>query len=148
MFRPKVILHPTDFSQHSQIAFLQSVELAQQFGARLVVLHVVETLGPENVTFGEVATQLEPAGYQQRLLAEVRQIQPPPSANIVVEHLLAEGDPAAEIARVAREQGCGLIVMGTHGRTGLRRLVMGSVAEHVIRHAVCPVLVVPLPPAL
>jgi nucleotide-binding universal stress UspA family protein len=147
MFRPTAILHPTDFSPHSQAAFMVAVDLAQQYQARLLVLHVVESLGPENVTFGEIATQLEPDGYRQRLLAEVQQIQAPPSVNVRLEHMLAEGTPASEITRTASENDCGLIVMGTHGRTGIKRLVMGSVAEHVVRHAVCPVLVVPMPPS-
>lgn len=65
-----------------------------------------------------------------------------PDAKVPVEHLLEEGNPSAEILRVAQERRCDLIVMGTHGRTGLHRLLMGSVAEHVVRKAPCPVLVV------
>jgi nucleotide-binding universal stress UspA family protein len=60
---------------------------------------------------------------------------------------LAEGDPAAEIIRAAQETGAELIVMGTHGRTGLQRLLMGSVAEQVLRKASCPVLTVKAPHA-
>jgi nucleotide-binding universal stress UspA family protein len=59
-----------------------------------------------------------------------------------VQHLLAEGDPATAILRAARDNHCDLIVMGTHGRTGLRRLLMGSVAEQVVRKAPCLVLTV------
>jgi nucleotide-binding universal stress UspA family protein len=58
---------------------------------------------------------------------------------------LQEGDPATEILRIAQECKCDLIVMGTHGRTGVARLLMGSVAEHVVRKAECPVLVVKTP---
>jgi len=61
---------------------------------------------------------------------------------VCVEHRLGEGDPATVILEVAEETGAGLIVMGTHGRTGLGRLVMGSVAEQVLRTAPCPVLTV------
>ena len=72
-----------------------------------------------------------------------------PDAQIVVEHRLEEGNPVAEILRVARETHCDLIVMGTHGRTGLAHLLMGSVAEQVVRKAGCHVLVVktPFPPS-
>jgi nucleotide-binding universal stress UspA family protein len=62
-----------------------------------------------------------------------------------VEHRLEEGEPAAQILRVAKETKAGLIVMGTHGRTGLERILLGSVAEKVLRKAVCPVLTVRIP---
>src|SRR6266446_5674356 len=127
MFRPQTILHPTDFSAYSSHSFRIAVDLAQQYGAKVVILHVVETLGPENVTFGETASQLEPEGYRARLRADLENIVPPAGAAVSVIHMLAEGDPAKEIVRVAAENGCGLIVMGTHGRTGLRRLLMGSI---------------------
>lgn len=140
MFRPQVILHPTDFSSYSRQAFDLAVDLAQHYQAAIVVLHVVETLGPENVTYGEAVSQLEPESYRQRLQHDLISLQPPPESGVTVRHLLAEGRPAEAIERVAREQGCGLIVMGTHGRTGLQRLLMGSIAEHVVRHSSCPVL--------
>src|SRR5204863_123198 len=91
---------------------------------------------------GEVESQVEPEGYRQRLLAELKQHTPPTGPNVRLTYVLAEGNPAEQIERVAREQQCGLIVMGTHGRTGLQRLLMGSIAEHVVRHAACPVLTV------
>jgi hypothetical protein len=64
-----------------------------------------------------------------------------------VEHRLADGNPSEEILRQARDTGCDLIVMGTHGRRGLGRLLLGSVAEEVMRKAPCPVLTVKLPPS-
>src|SRR5438093_13157908 len=140
MFRPNLILHPTDFSDSAAQAFSLAVDLARQFGAKLLVVHVAETLGPENVTFGEAAAQLQPEGYRQRLLEQLHRQIPPPGPEIALEHLLLEGDPARAIAQIARERSVGLIVMATHGRTGLRRILMGSVAEQVLRHADCPVL--------
>jgi nucleotide-binding universal stress UspA family protein len=65
--------------------------------------------------------------------------------NVPVEHQLEEGDPVTEILRVAQERECELIVMGTHGRTGLAHLLMGSVAERVVRRSGCSVLVVKTP---
>ena len=65
-----------------------------------------------------------------------------PSFNVPIEHRLEEGDPTTEILRVAEEAKSDLIVMNTHGRTGVGRLVLGSVAEHVLRKAPCPVLIV------
>jgi nucleotide-binding universal stress UspA family protein len=66
----------------------------------------------------------------------------PSDPKVRVRYLLVEGNPAAEILSAAREGNCDLIVMGTHGRTGLNRLLMGSVAEEVVRKAPCPVLTV------
>lgn len=142
MYQPRVILHPTDFSACSEHAFRIASDLAGLHGATLIVLHVAETLGPENVTYGEVISQLEPEGYRQRLTRELRQVSPAAGSGITVRHILAEGDPAVEIERIAAEEQCDLIVMGTHGRTGLSRLLLGSIAEHVIRHVSCPVLTV------
>jgi nucleotide-binding universal stress UspA family protein len=65
-----------------------------------------------------------------------------PNSGVEIDRRLTDGDPYAEILRVAQECSCDLIVMGTHGRTGLRRLLMGSVAEKVVRHAPWPVLTV------
>ena len=144
MLTIETILHPTDFSDSSDYAFRLAHSLARDHGSRLIVLHVVATLGPELVTYGEAATELEPESYRQKLWADLRKIQPKDD-RVRVEHRLAEGDDAAEIVRVAQETGCGLIVMATHGRTGLQRILMGSVAEQVVRRASCPVLTVKSP---
>jgi universal stress protein A len=143
MFRPHLILHPTDFSDCSRWAASIAADLAQRHDALVLVLHVVETLGPENVTYGEAVSQRQPEGYRQRLDLDLRRSVPLPG--VMVEYLLAEGDPATEIDRVARERGCDLIVLGTHGRKGLAHLLMGSVAEEVVRRALCPVLIVRTP---
>lgn len=140
MFHPKRILHPTDFSDTSKAALHIAADLARQYGASILVLHVAESLGPENVTFGEAGAQLQPEGYRHRLETSFEQLVPAAGLGVPVEYLLTEGDSAAEIVREARERGCDLIVLGTHGRTGLRRLLGGSVAEHVVRLAPCPVL--------
>jgi nucleotide-binding universal stress UspA family protein len=144
MFQPRVILHPTDQSDSSTCAFRIATDLARQHQATLLVLHVVESLGPENVTYGEAVSQLEPEAYRRRLEADVRRHVPAPSG-IATQYLLVAGDPVSEILRVAQEHSCDLIVMGTHGRTGLNRLLVGSVAEPVIRQATCPVLVSKFP---
>jgi nucleotide-binding universal stress UspA family protein len=145
MFQPRLILHPTDFSACSGYAAAVAADLARLHDAQVIVLHVVESLGPENVTCGEAVSQPQPESYRRRLEEELRRMVP--LAGVRAEYLLAEGDPAVEIQRVAQLRRCDLVVMGTHGRTGLERLLMGSVAEHLVRRAPCPVLVVrtPLP---
>jgi universal stress protein A len=85
-----------------------------------------------------------PEEYLDHLLEELHQIQVP-EAKISVEHWLAEGNPAAAILKAASDSHCDLIVMGTHGRKGLGRLLLGSVAEQVVRLAPCPVLTVRTP---
>jgi universal stress protein A len=144
MFHPHLILHPTDYSESSGYALQIAADLARQHQAKLLILHVVETFGPENVTFGEATSQLEPASYRHRLEEDLRRRVPAPSG-ISVEYILASGDIVQEIERIAQKRGCELIVMGTHGRTGLSHLVMGSIAEKVIRLAPCPVLTTKIP---
>lgn len=135
------ILHPTDFSDLSQKALQYAAEMAHDHGARLLILHAVETLGPENVTYGEVTSQLQPEGFKQRLWDELYRVKSPRS-DVEVEYLLSDQDPATAIVTTAVQRGCDLIVLASHDRAWLKRLLMGSVAEQVIRKAACPVLVV------
>jgi nucleotide-binding universal stress UspA family protein len=137
----RTILYPTDFSEPAQEALRYAVDMAQESRARLLVLHAVETLGPENVTHGEAVSQAQPASYEQRLRDDLRQIQIP-DRQLHVEYLLSEDEPVKAILRTAAQRNCDLIVIGSHGRHGLRRLLEGSVAEQVVRGATCPVLVV------
>jgi nucleotide-binding universal stress UspA family protein len=140
----RTILHPTDYSELSTAALRYAVAEARVHGARLIIMHVVDTLGPENVTYGEAVSQRQPDAYRQRLWDELHRIHVD-DANVAVEYLLVEGDPEEEIVRIARKQDVDMIVLGSHGRHGLLRVLGGSVAEHIMRAAPCPVLVVKLP---
>ena len=82
MFSPKIILHPTDFSDCSNCALQIASDLALKYTAQMIVLHVVETVGPANVTFGEVGTQLEPQGYLDRLWQDLHQVRPPADSSV------------------------------------------------------------------
>jgi universal stress protein A len=139
----RTILHPTDFSDCSRYAFRVAGMLAREQGARLVVLHVKLTLGPL-VAYGEALADLEPEGSPERLLEVLHRLRLS-DPEVQVEHRLVEGQGADEILRRAEELGADLIVMGTHGRTGLGRLLMGSVAGEVVRNARCPVVTVKIP---
>jgi nucleotide-binding universal stress UspA family protein len=138
----RTILHPTDFSDYSQCAFRLAASLATDCGARLIVLHVLDR---PVLSYPGVMTPPPPpplsAAERETLREQLRRTMPS-SAGVTVEHLLEEGDPATAILQIAQERGCDLIVIGTHGRTGLSRLLMGSVAEQVVRRAACPVLTV------
>src|SRR5205814_939121 len=140
MFQPRVILHPTDFSELASQALVIAADLARRYQAELLVLHVAETIGPGPVAFGEVAGELEPEGARRLLDEDLHRYAPLP-VGVPGRYLTAVGDPTVEIVRAAREHRCDLIVLGTHGRTGLIRVLSGSIAEEVIRHAPCPVLV-------
>jgi nucleotide-binding universal stress UspA family protein len=111
--------------------------LARDHGAQLILLHVY----PPPIAHEEIVARRQPNGFHDQLWNALHNLKAP-DASVRVEYQLAEGHPAAEILRAARETPCDLIVMGTHGRTGFRRMLMGSVAEEVLRRAPCPVLTV------
>jgi nucleotide-binding universal stress UspA family protein len=119
--------------------------LARDYHARLIVLHVEPP--PVAALGGMPVVPPLPEEYdRENLEKQLRRLQPSDPA-VRVEHRLVAGDPVAEILRAAQEQSCDLIVMGTHGRTGLGRLLMGSVAEQVVRRAPCLVLTLKSPTA-
>jgi nucleotide-binding universal stress UspA family protein len=141
----QTILHPTDLSERSKCAFRLACSLARDYDARIIVLHVAEPPAASSAQ-GVLVPQ---SAVSQDALREMLRQQQPTHPNISVEHQLAEGDAAAAILRVAQDTNADVIVMGTHGRTGLGRLLMGSVAEQIVRDASCPVVTVktPLPQA-
>lgn len=138
------ILVPTDFSTGGQQALQTAVSLAREQQAELILVHVEEP--PMAYGGGEFYYGLsEPNRDQlQRMLNEI-QID---DSRVVVHRKLLVGAPAAAIVNFARDEGVDFIVMPTHGRTGLGRLLMGSVAEEVVRKATCPVLTVKQPAAM
>lgn len=140
--QPRKILHPTDYSHVSVAALQAAAELAHDHGATLVLLHAAESLGPEQATYGEATSLRHPeAVIRQRRMEQLHSIRPADS-QIQVEYVLSEEDPVTAILRTAEVSGCDLIVLGTHGLTGWRRWVLGSIAEEVVRRANCSVLVV------
>ena len=146
----RVVLHPHDFSATPSAALEVACVLARDYKAELILAHVVEPAFTYNV---DGAPYPIPSGLTDGVLDRLKSIQlaAPPAA---VRHVVAVGFPVEEILRVAAESKADLIVLGTHGRTGLARLAMGSVAEGVLRQAVCPVVAVrnlppdPLPDAV
>ena len=134
----RVIVHPTDFSVNSQAALWVARGLARDHAARLILLHVASL---EFLTDGTPAAIVDP--HAERLeLERLRKRVDGPDLKYPVETVMERGYAAPDIIDTADELNCDLIVMGTHGRTGLGRLLMGSVAENVLSKANCPVLVV------
>jgi universal stress protein A len=143
MFPIQAILHPTDFSESAANAFQFACMLARDYASRLILLHVAQR--PLTVLGGTEALPPFPdKDRQEELQEQLRRIESP-YASVRIERRLLNGDAAREILRIAADTPCELIVMGTHGRTGLSRLLMGSVAEQVSRKAPCPVLTAKTP---
>ena len=109
---PKKILHPTDYTEASRQALLEAADLAQTHGAGLVLLHVVETLGPEKLTHGEVAGGPQPEAYRRRLFEELHRVRPA-APDLHVEYVLSEEDVVTAILRTAADLGCDLIDVST-----------------------------------
>jgi universal stress protein A len=137
MLVPRVILHPTELSSQSEPAYHLAVALARQAGARLVVLHVAI---PPVVMYDDEGHLIpHPRDYLQAAREELSRL---PDPGVCVERRLGEGEVVSEILRVAAETQADLIVMSTLGRTGLDRLLIGSVATEVMRRATCAVAIV------
>jgi nucleotide-binding universal stress UspA family protein len=139
------ILCPTDFSHFTDAALSYASALAAESGATLYIAHVDE-YRDSSALLGEAAIAYAPWGVTDR--SEVRRqldLVKPTLSHVAVEHRYLEGAPVHEIVDFAQRENIDLIVMGSHGRTGLPRLLMGSVAEGVARRAPCPVLIVKQP---
>jgi nucleotide-binding universal stress UspA family protein len=139
------ILVPTDFSKSSQNALIYAVAFAQKFRAEVRLLHVVQDLAlfiPEAML---VVPPVAPPVEQFREAARTalqRAVSELGVADVVIHPEVAEGVPYDAIIRFAKEHDIDLIVMGTHGHTGLAHMLLGSVSEKVVRRAPCPVLTV------
>ena len=154
------ILAPTDFSEYSKNAVVSALELARTFGAKLTLLHVVDL--PPYPAYpvagyvspaGPIAGDVPPAGtapwptlvadLERQATQDLAQLVPEAaSRDVDVVRLVAVGSPRGKIIDTADAEQVDLIVMATAGRSGFSRLIMGSVAERVIRTATCPVLTI------
>jgi len=142
----KKILVPTDFSAGAQVAVDQALAMAQAFGASVTLFHVYTLpsyVFPDGSTFVagvEVTTRIE-GDVTDALSRAARDAERRSGVPVLTRSQI--GPPYEEIVRAAED--FDLVVMGTHGHTGLRHLFLGSVAEKVVRHARCPVLTVRMP---
>ena len=137
----RTILHPTDFSKQSEFAFQLACSLARDYGADLYVLHVMPL---PVVAYIEGPLPIASEALQEELRQKLDRLHAE-NGKVRVLHRLVEGEPVNEILNMALETSSDLIIIGTHGRTGVGRMLMGSVAEGVSRKAPCPVLTVKNP---
>ena len=143
MIKLRKILYPTDFSESSLEALKYAVSFARDYKARLVLMHVVnEQIFSEGLSLPRLEApealgqeMAAEAGRQMRMLIPAGEL-----AGLDVEHVILRGMPFLEIIRYAKANAVDLIVIGTHGRSGMEHIIFGSTAEKVVRKAPCPVL--------
>jgi nucleotide-binding universal stress UspA family protein len=140
----KTILFPTDFSQGARAAMDHAISLAKDYDARLLLLYVIQDISiaewyiPSTLSVTDLVEDMQKSAWKEmekwgsEAQASVRDR----------EKLVVRGVPFVEIIKTARDRGVDLIVIGTHGRTGIDHMLFGSTAEKVVRKAPCPVLTV------
>jgi len=130
------ILFPTDLSDRSNAALNVATAIAKQLNAKLVIVHVEE---PPDIYAQRSCWAIEPTREDlQKMLREVV----PDDPEVAFDHRLVAARPVDGIVELAQRERATMIVMTTHGRTGIARVILGSVAEGVLRHSPCPVLTV------
>ena len=132
------ILVPVDFSESARPIVDCAVDMARGLGAEVVLLHVLEQTVPSGGGAGESKSLAAERAASEKSLGELSAAADP-ARQVKIHGKVAAGAPSREIVREAVEGKAGLIVIGTHGRTGLRHVFLGSVAEDVVRSSPCPV---------
>jgi nucleotide-binding universal stress UspA family protein len=140
----KTILFPTDFSNGARAAMDHATSLAKDYQAKLILLYVIQDISiaewyiPSSISVSDLVEDMQKSAWQEmdKWIGEVsKQVKDP-------EKMVVRGVPFVEIIRIAKERKADLIVIGTHGRTGIDHMLFGSTAEKVVRKASCPVLTV------
>jgi len=139
----KTILFPTDFSQGARAAMDHAVSLARDYQATLSLLYVIQDISiaewyiPSSLSMNDLVEDMQKSAWKEmdRWAGEV-------PAGVKTEKMVVRGVPFVEIIRTAKEKNADLIVIGTHGRTGIDHMLFGSTAEKVVRKSPCPVLTV------
>jgi universal stress protein A len=146
MLKIRRILCPTDFSDLCAPAVHLAASLARDHAAELTLLHVIHLPPASYAEWGVVHSPIAP--IRGELMDNLKRLAPKDGA-VKCFFEIVDGFPGEEIVRIAKEIGADMIVLGTHGRTGLNRLLTGSVAEEVMRRSPCPVLTLraPMPAA-
>jgi nucleotide-binding universal stress UspA family protein len=156
----KKILYATDLTKNSAFAFFYAVDMARKHDAEIIILHALEPISPR--VYGEGSFKVEELLRESKKRERANDIEElkknlqefcrktevqigSPCVQVVTEILLPVGHPAEEILKVAEDEGCDAIVMGTHGKGLLRQTFLGSVADQVLERTRKPVFIIPLP---
>ena len=143
MIKLEKIIHPTDFSEPSRYALRYAMSFAEEYGATLVIVHVIEEVAKAMYFDMLQAPPLADlmADIEKQAERALKDLVPEEHREkLTIEHVIRKGVPFLEIVRCAEEMKADMIVCGTHGRTGLKHALFGSVAEKIVRKSPCPVL--------
>jgi universal stress protein A len=139
-FGLRKIVVPVDFSKAGQAAIDYAASLATHFKAGMILIHVIQRVyRADEGSYIQISTRR----MRQRVTKDLRTLKMRLPAALEIQIEVQEGSAFDEIVTMAREANADLIIMGTHGYTGMRHALLGSTAERVVQHASCPVLVVP-----
>jgi nucleotide-binding universal stress UspA family protein len=151
----KTILFPTDLSKNAAYAFYYAVHMAKRDGAKIVILHAVDPLPPMLISFEDFSYKVAKGRWEdtvkkfreriQDISAKVDARTGISSVDLVSKILVRPGHPVEEILKVADEESCDVIVLGTHSKGFLQQTFLGSVSSSVLFRTRKPVFVVPLP---
>jgi len=140
----RTILFPTDFSQGARAAMDYALSLAKDYGAKLILLYVIQDISiaewyiPSSISAADLVEDMQKSAEREMEKWGAEAAEKVPG----VERLVKRGVPFVEIIQTARETNADLIVIGTHGRTGIDHMLFGSTAEKIVRKSPCPVLTV------
>jgi nucleotide-binding universal stress UspA family protein len=133
------ILVPVDFSEHSQKALRYALAFAAQFGAEVTLVHIVEQMVyPGDWMYPPLAATDFATEKREQVLERLRALDA--GSGVKTKHVVRLGRAWQEVVEIAREQKADMIILATHGYTGIKHVLLGSVAEKILRHAPCPVL--------
>ena len=138
-FHIRKILVPVDFSEHSQKALRYALAFAGQFGAEVTLVHIVEQMVyPGDWMYPPLAATDFSTDKRAEMIQRLRALDA--KSGVKTQHVVRMGRAWQEVIEIAREQKADMIILATHGYTGLKHALLGSVAEKIVRHAPCPVL--------
>jgi len=139
----KKILVPIDFSDYSKSALKYATEFAKQFESKILLIYVVEPMiYPADFSMGQVAIPSSDIDFTSKAEEELKKLASEINSSLNVEVVIKTGKPFVEINDTAAEKDIDLIIIATHGHTGVEHLLFGSTAEKVVRKAPCPVLTI------